>query len=143
MKDKPSLIIKTKKNNIIIIAKYNNEIAEHDIQLKLVLGYYWKNNLPFIERFMELLETVIKRSLNQVFPHKKLSIRYNIESNDDLEDSSIYNISLLDVKADDESLELSGNEITLEGIDNRGAMSRMTSFRRKVNETFEKELLSE
>ena len=143
MEDKPSLIIKTKKNNIIVITKYNNEIAEHDIQLKLVLGYYWKNNLPLIEKFIELLDTIIKRSLNQVFPHKILSIRYNIESNDDLEEASIYNITLLDVKADDEPLELSGNEITLEGIDNRGTISKMTSFRRKVNETFEKELIFE
>ncbi|MEA4956164.1 hypothetical protein SDC9_03545 [bioreactor metagenome] len=142
MEDKPSLIIKTKKNNIMVIAKYNEAIAEHDIQLKLVLGYYWKNNLPFIEKFMELLETVIKRSLNQVFPHKKLSIKYNIESNDDLEESSLFNITLLEVKADDELLNLSGNIITLEGIDHRGAMSKMTSFRRKVNETFEKELVS-
>lgn len=142
MEDIPSLIIKTSKNNIIIVAKYKNQVVEHDIQLKIVLGYYWKNNLPFVEKFMELLGTVIKRSLNQVFSFKKLFVKFNIESNDTLEESSIFNITLLEVKADDVKLGVVGNEITLEGIDNRGAVSKVTSFRRKVNETIEKEFIS-
>lgn len=143
MEERPSLIIKTNKNNIIIVAKYDQQIAEHNIQLKLVLGYYWKNNLPFIEKFMELFETVIRRTLYGVFPFKKLSIKYNIKSNDKLDDASVFTISLLEIKADEFELELVGNEITLEGIDNRGTMSKMTSFRRKFNETIEKEFVSE
>ncbi|RBQ24218.1 hypothetical protein ALNOE001_03310 [Candidatus Methanobinarius endosymbioticus] len=141
--DMPLLIIKTKKNNIIIATKHDSKTAKHDIQLKLVLGYYWKNNLPFVEKFMELFETVIRRTLIQVFPFKKLYLKYNIESNDDLEESSVFKITLMDIIADDVELELVGNEITLEGIDNRGTMSKMTSFRRKVNETIEKEFVSQ
>jgi len=142
MEDIPSLIIKTSKNDIIILVKYKHQVVEHDIQLKLVLGYYWRNNLPFAEKFMELLGTVIKRSLSNVFTFKKLFVKFNIESNDTLEESSIFNITLLEVRADDVELELVGNEITLEGIDNRGAVSKVTSFRRRANETIEKEFIS-
>ena len=142
MEDIPSLIIKANKDTIRIVAKYKSQIVEHDIQLKFVLGYYWRNNLPFAEKFMELLGTVIKRSLSQIFPFKKLFVKFNIESNDTLEESSIFNITLLEVKADDVELGLTGNEISLTGIDNRGAMSKMTSFRRKVNQTVEKEFIA-
>jgi hypothetical protein len=142
MEVKPLLKIKTSKNNIIIVAKYNKQTVEHDIQLKLVLGYYWKNNLPFTEKFMELFETAIRRSLNQVYPFKKIFMRYNIESNDELEESSLIRITLLEINADGTELDLVGNEIILEGIDNRGPMSKMTSFRRKFNETIEKEFVS-
>ena len=142
MEIKPSLIIKANNNVIILVAKYNHQVAEHDIQLKLVLGYYWRNNLPFVEKFLELLGTVIKRSLAQVYDFKKLTVKFNIESNDDLEESSILSIDIIEVRADDVELELVGNSINFEGIDNRGAVSKMTSFRRKVNETIEKEFIS-
>ena len=141
MEDIPSLIIKVNKHTIRIVAKYKSQIVEHDIQLKFVLGYYWRNNLPFAEKFMELLGTVIKRSLSQIFPFKKLFVKFNIESNDTLEESSVFNITLLEVKADGVELELTGNEIYLTGIDNRGTMSKMTSFRRKVSQTVEKEFI--
>jgi len=142
MEDIPSLIIKTSKDSIIIVAKYKKQVAEHNIQLKSVLSYYWRNNLPFVEKFLELLGAVIKRSISQIFDFKKLFVKFNIESNDTLEESSIFNITLLEVKADDVKLGIVGNEITLEGIDNRGAVSKVTSFRRKVNETIEKEFTS-
>ena len=141
MEDIPSLIIKPSKDSIKVVTRYKSQIVEHDILLKLVLGYYWRNNLPFAEKFMELLGTVIKRSLTQLFPFKKLFIKFNIESNDTLEESSIFNITLLEVKADNLKLPLSGNEITLTGLDNRGTMSKVTSFRRKVSETIEKEFI--
>jgi len=142
MEDIPSLTIKTSKGSITIVARYKKQVAEHSIQLKSVLSYYWRNNLPFVEKFLELLGAVIKRSISQIFTFKKLFVRFNIESNDALEESSIFNITLLEVRADDVKLELVGNEITLEGIDNRGTMSKVTSFRRKVNETIEKEFIS-
>lgn len=141
MENSPSLIIKANKNTIIIVTKYNHQVAEHDIQLKLVLGYYWRNNLPFVEKFLELLGTAIKRSLSKIFDFKKLFVKFNIESNDSFEESSIFNITILEVRADDIELELIGNLIALEGIDSRGTMSKMTSFRRKVNETIEKEFI--
>lgn len=143
MEDRPSLIIKTNKNSIIIVVKYDQQIAEHDIQLKLVLGYCWKNNLSFIEKFIELFETAIRRTLYGALLFKKISIKYNIESNDKLEDATVFTISLLEIKADEVELELVGNVINLEGIDNRGTMSKMTSFRRKFNETIEKEFVSQ
>lgn len=140
MEDKPSLIIKSTNNTLIIIAKYIHEISEHEILIYLVLGYYWQNNLPFFEKFMELIETVIKRAVNQVLPHKKLYLKYVVESNDNFEESSIFNIEILQVKADDTEIELVGKIINLEGIDNRGSFSKITSFRRKKHEIFEKEI---
>ena len=142
MGDMPSLIIKANKTNILIIAKYKNQIVEHDIQLKLLLSYYWKNNLPFAEKFLELLESVIKRSLRKLFPYSHLFIKYNVKSNDSLEEFSMFNVTLIEVKVDDVDVKLMGNVITFEGIDNRKAMEKMTSFRRKINETIEKEFVS-
>jgi len=142
MGDIPSLTINSSKTTIRIVAKYKHQIVEHEILLKLVLSYYWKNDLPFIEKFMELLGSVIRRSLGKLFKIKKLSIRFNIESNDTLEESSIFKITILRITVDDVELELVGNEIILEGIDDRGTMSKMTGFRRKVNESFEMEFLS-
>lgn len=138
----PILIIKASKTTIIVMAKYMDESVEHEIQLRSILSYYWNKDVPAIEKFIELFETVIKRAITQVFPHEKLSIKYNLTSNDTLEKSSRLNITLLEVKADDTELEIRGEIIILEGIDLRSKFSKVTGFRRKVNETVKKEIVT-
>jgi len=142
MENKPTLIIKASETTIIVMAKYMGEFVEHEIQLRLVLGYYWNKDVPAIEKFIELFETVIKRAVDQVFPHEKLSIKYNLTSNDALEESSRLNITLLEVKADDTELEIKGEVIILEGVDLRSIFSKVTGFRRKVDETVKKEIFT-
>jgi len=138
----PTLIIKESETTIIVMVKYMDEFVEHEIQLRLVLGYYWNKDVPAIEKFIELFETVIKRAVSQVFPHEKLSIKYNLTSNDALEKSSRLTITLLEVKADDTELEIKGEVILLEGVDLRSTFSKVTGFRRKVNETVKKEIFT-
>ncbi|MDR0900647.1 MAG: hypothetical protein LBM26_03210 [Methanobrevibacter sp.] len=138
MEEKPTLFIKASKSTLIIIAKYANETAEHEIQLKSILGYYWNNNLPVIDKLMELIETVIKRSINGVFPHEKLLIKYDLESNDKFEDSSSFKMILINVKADNTEINLEGNIIELKGIDSRNNISKITSFTRKDKKEIER-----
>ena len=138
----PTLIIKASESRIIVMAKNMGEFVEHDIQLRLVLGYCWNKDVPAIEKFIELFENVIKRAVDQVFPHEKLSITYHLTSNDTLEKSSRLNITLLEVKADDTELEIEGEVIILEGVDLRDTFSKVTGFRRKVNEKVKKEIFT-
>jgi hypothetical protein len=140
MENNHSLIIKSDRTTIMVMAKNGEEFSEHDIQVKSVLGYYWSNNLPVIETFLKLLESVIKRSINQVFPHDKLLIEYNVSANDDLENSSLVTIIISNVEADKTKFQIIGEVITLEGIDLRNTVSKVTSFRRKFNKVIQKEL---
>jgi hypothetical protein len=142
MENKPSLIIKASETTIIVIAKYMDEFVEHEIQLHSVFGYYWNKDDPIIEKFIELFETVIKRAINQVFPHEKLSIKYHLKSNDTLDKSSRLNITLLELKADETELKIKGESIILEGLDFRSTFSKITGFRRKVDEKITKEIVS-
>lgn len=142
MEKKPSLILKTSDTTILVMAKYKAEFAEHQIQLSSVLGYYWNKDVPIIEKFIEIFQTVIKRAIYQVFPHEKLSLKINLTSNDTLENSSKLNITLLEVKADETDIEVKGEVIILEGLDLRSTFSKLTGYRRKVDETITKEIIT-
>jgi hypothetical protein len=142
MDSPPTLIIKASETTIIVMAKYMDEFVEHEIQLRLILGYYWNKDVPVIEKFIELFENVIKKAVDQVFPHEKLSIKYNLTSNDTLEKSSRLNITILEVKADDIELEIKGEVIILEGVDLRSTFSKVTGFRRRVDEIVKKEIIT-
>ncbi|MCL2116656.1 MAG: hypothetical protein FWH29_10610 [Methanobrevibacter sp.] len=142
MERNPTLIIKASETTITVMAKYKEEFVEHEIQLRLVLGYYWNKEVPAIEKFIELFENVIKRAVNQVFPHEKLSLKYHLTSNDTLENSSRLYITFLEVKADDEDVKIEGEVIILEGVDLRSTFSKVTGFRRKIDEKIKKEFIT-
>jgi hypothetical protein len=135
-----NLTIKLSKTTIKFIVNNNEKFFEHEIQVNLVLGYYWSKNLPVVEKFLELIETVIKTSIFRVFFHKKLKIRYDLRANDSLESASSIFIEFLEIKADNILFEIIGGPIILEGIDKRGNLSKVTSFRRKIKKIVEKEL---
>ena len=143
MEKKPILFIKANESSIIVMVKHLDKFVQHEIQLRLVFGYYWNEDVPAIEKFIELFETVIKRAVNQVIPHEKLSIIYHLVSNDTLEKSSRLNITLLEVKADDMELEIDGQVIILEGVDFRSTFSKVTGFRRKVDDKIKKDIYTE
>jgi len=140
MENGPLLTIKSNKTTLFLTAKNEDKVAEYDIQVKFVLGYYWNKGLPVVEKFIELVETVIKKSISQVFPHDTLLIEYNISANDTLEDSSSVNIHLKKIKVDNTEFEIVGEIIALGGIDHRDTLTKMTSFRRRINESVKKEL---
>jgi len=142
MEKSPTLIINASESSIIVMARYMDEFVKHEIQLRLVLGYYWDKDVPVIEKFIELFETVIKRAVDQIFPNEKLSIKYHLSTNDTLENSSRLDITLIEVKADDTELEIKGEVIILEGVDLRNTFSKVTGFRRKVDEIIKKEFIN-
>ncbi|MDP1551958.1 MAG: hypothetical protein Q8M06_02950 [Methanobacteriaceae archaeon] len=123
-----------------IAAKNQGEVSIRDIQLKLLWAYCWWQGFPAMETFMELLDNVIKIAIYDVFPHNEILIDYLLETNDLLEESSLITISFNEIYADQTEVELIGDFLVLEGPDDRGSLSRLTSFRRKMEENVRKTL---
>ncbi|MDR0912644.1 MAG: hypothetical protein LBM96_08630 [Methanobrevibacter sp.] len=134
------LIIKSTRTSINVIAKSGKRFSEHDIQVKFLLGYYWREKLPVVESFLNVLEQTIKHALMTVYPHNKLFLEYKLSANDSLEDSSSITIELHKILVDDTDFEIVGNIIGLEGIDLRDNMSKITSFRRKIDTLVQKQI---
>lgn len=140
MDNQPTLRITASHSVIKIAAKNQGEVSIKDIQLKLFWGYCWWNGLPEVETFIELFETTLKRVIYDVLPHKELFIDYDIETNDLLEKSSSVILTFNEISADQVPVELIGDILLLEGLDDRGAFSKLTSFRRKIKDNVRKAL---
>ncbi|WP_409199791.1 hypothetical protein [Methanobrevibacter sp. DSM 116169] len=120
MDSKPILVIKTVDgNNIGVRARIDEDFIEHEIVLNSVLAYYWRNDLPAVSKFIELFESVIKRTINELMPHKNLFLKYQIKANDELDKASEIKIKIMDVNADGIDFRLDGKEIVLKGIDGK------------------------
>ena len=113
---KPILVIKDTLSTIGIRARVGDEFAEHEIQLSLMLAYYWDNNLPVIENLVDLFETVVKRTVNEVVPHKNLYLKYNLITDAEISSATRFEIHLIEVKADDTDLRLDGKILALKGL---------------------------
>lgn len=116
MGSEPILVIKDTSSTIGIRARVGEEFSEHEIQLSIMLAYYWDNNLPVIENLIDLIETVIKRTINEVFPHKNLLLKYNLVTDDEINEANNFEITLIEVKADNTSLKLDGKILALKGL---------------------------
>ena len=139
MENKPILVIKTVDgNNIGIRARIDEDFVEHEIVLNSVLAYYWRKNLPAVSKFIELFESVIKRTINELIPHKNLFLKYQLKANDELDKSSVIKIKIIEVKADNQKFRLDGKEVILKGID--GKLTEKDNFDYSFNETFEKNI---
>ena len=90
-----------------------------------VLAYYWANDFPPVVKFLELFESVIKRTINELMPHKNLNLKYEVKADAKLEDASEIEINLIEVEADG---------IGFRNTDN----SELTDF--KFNESFDKKI---
>ncbi len=132
------LKISTSTGLIKIASKSQGEVFFHTIQLKLLWGYCWWQEKPEIEYFLDLLESVIKKAVYSVFPHQELFLDYNLETNDSLEKSSQVKITFNQIRADDVEFYMPENILILEGPDYRGSFSKLSSFRRKINENIQK-----
>jgi hypothetical protein len=86
------------------------------------------------------MELTIKRALNEVYPHEKMTLEYNFSANDALEDASEIVVEITDIKADGMDVDIGGRFINLGGTDSRGFFKKMTSFRRKFKEEIHKEI---
>lgn len=127
----PVLVIKVVDNaSIGVRARLYDDFSEHNIVLNSVLTYWWANDMPPAIKFLELLDSVIKRTINEIMPHKILNLKYEVKANEALEKASEIEIKLISIIADDVGFKIDGDPISLKDI-------------RKVEEDFEpKELLT-
>ena len=116
MSSEPILVIKDNDSTIGIRARVGEEFSEHEIQLNVILAYYWDNGLPVIENLVDLFESAVKRTVNDVLPHENLLLKYNLITDDVLENANNFEIHLLEVKADDVILRLDGKILDLKGL---------------------------
>lgn len=124
MSSEPILVIKDNDSTIGIRARVGDDFSEHEIQLNVLLAYYWDNNLPVIENLIELFESAVKRTINDVLPHENLLLKYNLITDREIDQSSRFEIHLLEVKADDTNLRLDGKVLALKGIQSKEEYSK-------------------
>ena len=93
----PVLVIKLVDNTSVgVRARLYDDFSEHEIVLNSVLTYWWANQLPPALKFLELLDSVIKRTINEIMPHKMLNLKYEVKANNTLEKASEIEIKLND-----------------------------------------------
>lgn len=124
MSSEPILVIKDTDSTIGIRARVGEEFSEHEIQLNVMLAYYWDNNLPVIENLIDLFESVVKRTVNEVLPHENLFLKYNLITDGEISNASRFEIHLLEVKADDVVLRLDGKILALKGLSSQEDYSK-------------------
>ncbi len=110
---KPVLIIKSDEGIITVRARLRNNVTEHEIILNSVLTYYWDNDFHPVEKFLDLFESVIKRSINELTPHKDLFVKYNFKW--DKKNFKLI-IDLSDIVADNVGFKIEGSNLSLEGF---------------------------
>ena len=124
MSSEPILVIKDNDSTIGIRARVGEEFSEHEIQLNVMLAYYWDNDLPVIESLIDLFESAVKRTINEVLPHENLLLKYDLITDDEIDKASRFEIHLIEVKADDTSLRLDGKILALKGISSKEEYSQ-------------------
>ena len=124
MSEEPILVIKDNDSTIGIRARVGEEFSEHEIQLSVILAYYWDNDLPVIENLVDLFESSVKRTVNDVIPHENLFLKYNLITDDEISQASRFEIHLQEVKADDQNLRLDGKILALKGLSSKEEYSK-------------------
>ncbi len=112
----PVLVIKTDDSTVSVRARLYDDYSEHEIVLNSVITYWWANNMPPASKFLELFDSVIKRTINEIMPHKFLNLKYDVKANQVLEEASEIEIELNSVVADDVGFKIEGNVVSLKGI---------------------------
>ena len=112
----PVLVVKADDSTVRVRARLYDDFSEHEIVLNSVITYWWANNLPPALKFLELFDSVIKRTINEIMPHKTLNLKYNVKANNVLEKASEMEINLVSVAADNVGFKIDGNVISLGGI---------------------------
>ena len=98
----PVLVVKVVDDSSVgVRARLYDDFVEHEIVLNSVLTYWWANNLPPVVKFLELFESVIKRTINELMPHKELKLKYEVKADDELECASQIEINLIEIEADE------------------------------------------
>lgn len=112
----PVLVLKVDDSTVSVRARLYDDFSEHEIVLNSVITYWWANNMPPATKFLELFDSVIKRTINEIMPHKTLNIKYDVRANQVLDEASEIEITLSSVVADDVGFKIEGGTVSLKGI---------------------------
>jgi hypothetical protein len=113
----PVLVIKVVDDSAVgVRARLYDDFVEHEIVLNSVIAYWWANNLPPVVKFLELFESVIKRTINELMPHKNLKIKYEVKADDEFENATSIEINLIEVAADETGFKIDGKQLILNGL---------------------------
>ena len=113
----PVLVIKLVEDSALSVrARLYDDFAEHEIVLNSVITYWWANNLPPASKFLELFDSVIKRTINEIMPHKTLNLKYEVKANQILDKASEIEVNLISVSADDIGFKIESGKFSLSGI---------------------------
>ena len=113
----PVLVIKLVKDSTLNVrARLYDDFAEHEIVLNSVLTYWWANNMPPAIKFLELFDSVIKRTVNEIMPHKNLNLKYEVKANETLDKASEIEVNLISVSADGVGFKIENGSFSLSGI---------------------------
>lgn len=113
----PVLVIKAVGNSTVSVrSRLYDDFVEHEIVLNSVLAYWWANNQAPAEKFLELFDSVIKRTVNELMPHKLLNLKYEVKANSTLDKASELEIVLISLDADGVSFKIDGDSVKLEGL---------------------------
>ena len=114
----PVLVIKVNDSVVSVRARLYDDFAEHEIILNSVITYWWANNLPPAKKFLELFDSVIKRTINEIMPHKILNLKYEVKANQALDEASEIEIDICTVEADGVGFKIEGSHFSLNGLRN-------------------------
>ena len=136
----PVLVIKiVDESSVSVRARLRNDYTEHQIVLNSVLTYWWANNLPPAVKFLELLESVIKRTINELTPHKTLRLKYDVEADDILDKASSIKINIIEVEEDGVGFKVDGKNLILNNISNT---SSEDSDKTPFSKSFDKKIVT-
>lgn len=135
----PVLVIKIVDDSSVgVRARWRDDYSEHHIIMNSVLTYWWSNDMPPVVKFLELFESVIKRTINELTPHKILNLKYEVNADDTLENASAIDINLIEVQADDVGFKIDGKTLSLKGLKKPSEESEdKTPFSKTYEKTIE------
>jgi hypothetical protein len=134
----PVLVIKTVDDSVVgVRARLYDDFVEHEIVLNSVLAYWWANDLPPALKFLELFESVIKRTVNELMPHKNLKLKYEVKANNELEKASQIEINLIEIEADGTGFKIESKQLILNGLVKTGEDFEAKEFVETVEKTIE------
>jgi hypothetical protein len=94
------ITLRTSRGVLTVAVKNHGEVSIKDIQLKMLLGYCWWNDLQVIETFLDVLEMTLKSAVSDVLEHDELLVDYNVRTNDIPDDSNEVEIVFNEISAD-------------------------------------------
>lgn len=112
----PVLVVKVSDSVVSVRARFYDDLSEHEIILNSVITYWWANNLPPAKKFLELFDSVIKRTINEIMPHKILNLKYEVKANQILDKASELEITIISIDADGVGFKIDGDFISLKGL---------------------------